>query len=220
MAKLKFIILLSIVFIPHLAEANSDSQTKLIEEKLKRSIENIKTYKSKKNSEISNLTAKIVKLEAKIEKLNRQYKQCQKNKKNSIKKLNNQLQISQNNFYLIQEESRKIKKAFLEYKAKTTQRETLEPTQKTHLMTKETPIINRVIQPVIKQYEWVEIVVENDMNIYELALQYYGRESEYSQIYRANRDVIPETLKIVNGMLLKLPITQNFRERPFILNQN
>ncbi|HHS91981.1 MAG TPA: hypothetical protein ENK82_01425 [Campylobacterales bacterium] len=87
-------------------------------------------------------------------------------------------------------------------------------------MTKETPIINRVIQPVIKQYEWVEVVVENDMNIYELALQYYGRESEYSQIYRANRDVIPETLKIVNGMLLKLPITQNFRERPFILNQN
>jgi hypothetical protein len=65
---------------------------------------------------------------------------------------------------------------------------------------------------------WIEIIVEDGVNIFELALKYYGDREEYKEIYQYNKDTIGENLEIVDGMLLKIPITTLFKEQPMILN--
>lgn len=222
---MKFIIILLSIFMLKLsAYSDRDPQTKLIEEKLKKSIENVKNFKTKKNNEIKMLNAEIDRLQLTINKLKRQYKQCQRSKRNTTNNLTEQLNISENNFYILYDENRKLKEALSKYQKRVPTETPSQPIE-TPSIQEETPIINdtlesSIIEPISMKVEWVEVVVENDMSIYELALQYYGKESEYTQIYRSNKDVIPETLKLANGMSLKLPVTHNFRERPFILNQN
>ena len=65
---------------------------------------------------------------------------------------------------------------------------------------------------------WIDIVVEDDLDIYQLALLYYKDKKEYKQIYIANRDVIGKNYKIKNGMSLKIPITDKFEEQPMFIN--
>lgn len=65
---------------------------------------------------------------------------------------------------------------------------------------------------------WVEIVVDNGLDIYQLALQYYGDRDEYRQIYTANKRIIDERLNLYNGMPLKIPISKDFEEQPMIIN--
>jgi TolA-binding protein len=194
------------------AYSATNSQSKLIEEKLKKSIENVKNFKTKKNNEIKMLNDEIAQLKLTIKKLKRQHRQCQNNKRDTIKHLTRQLTISENNFYILHKENKKLKEDILNRK-NTPQSEVV-------FIKEELINENDAIKPITIQHEWVEVVVKDDINIYELALQYYGKKSEYTQIYRANKDIIPETLKLANGMSLKLPVTHNFRERPFILNQN
>jgi hypothetical protein len=66
---------------------------------------------------------------------------------------------------------------------------------------------------------WIEIIVEDGVDIFQLALKYYGDREEYKQIYLSNQDIIGEDLQIVDGMSLKIPITQLFEEQPMILNR-
>jgi nucleoid-associated protein YgaU len=201
------------------AYSNTEAQTKMIEAKLKKSIENVKKFKAKKNNEIKMLNAEIDELKLTINKLKRKHRQCQWSKKNAANRLTEQLNISESNFYIIYEENRKLKEALLKYQKKVEPETTAQVIEDASSQD-ETSTINNVIEPITVKHEWVEIVVENNMSIYELALQYYGKESEYTRIYRANKDVIPETLQLINGMSLKLPVTDNFQERPFILNQD
>ena len=80
------------------------------------------------------------------------------------------------------------------------------------------PIQTRQALPKRKKLPWVEIVVDDNADIYELALRYYGDRSKYSQIYVANSNIIGKNLKIYNGMSLKIPMTIEFDEQPIILN--
>ena len=70
----------------------------------------------------------------------------------------------------------------------------------------------------IKQFAWVEIVVEDNLDIYELALKYYGAYEEFHFIYRANKNVLGNSMILHQGMVLHLPINENFREQPLIIN--
>ncbi len=80
-------------------------------------------------------------------------------------------------------------------------------------------IINKITpMPYVKNLPWIKIVVENNMNIYELALKYYGDKSKYIEIYSANQNIIGNNLKIYNGMSLKIPMINQFIEQPIILN--
>jgi len=74
--------------------------------------------------------------------------------------------------------------------------------------------------PVVKNLPWVEIVVEDNINIYQLALRYYGDKNKYKEIYAANQHVIGKNFKIYNGMSLKIPMSNQFEEKPMILNRD
>jgi len=67
---------------------------------------------------------------------------------------------------------------------------------------------------------WVDIVVENELDIYQLALKYYGDREKYQQIYQANINIIGTDFKIEDGMELKIPITEDFIEQPMFLNRD
>lgn len=213
------IILLSIFMLKSTAYANVDPQTQVIEAKLKKSLENVKNFKKRKNNEIKMLNAEIDQLKSTIRKMKRKHNYIQRKHKNTIKQLKNQLNMNDNDFYLLYEENKKLKEALLKYQ-KSIPIQNSSPAIQEPLSQGNTSMIDQAIKPVSVPVEWVEVVIEDDMSIYELALQYYGKESAYTEIYRANKDVIPETLRLVNGMSLKLPITHNFRERPMILNAN
>ena len=72
---------------------------------------------------------------------------------------------------------------------------------------------------IIYDTPWIEITVENNINIYELALKYYGDKQAYEKIYEANRDIMDNDLNIYNGMNLKIPITEDFEEQGILINQ-
>jgi hypothetical protein len=67
---------------------------------------------------------------------------------------------------------------------------------------------------------WVEIIVEDGVDIFQLAIKYYGDRDEYRQIYLANKNTIGDNLKITEGMTLKIPIVNQFEEQPMILNRD
>ncbi len=71
------------------------------------------------------------------------------------------------------------------------------------------PILSTVTKEDTPQ-KWINITVNNDLNIYDLALKYYGDSQEYEKIYMANQNQIDKNYQIRNGMSLKIPITENF----------
>ena len=71
-----------------------------------------------------------------------------------------------------------------------------------------------------KNLSWVEVIVDDNINIYELALRYYGDKRKYREIYVANQNIIGKNLKIYNGMSLKIPMEEQFEEQPMILNRD
>lgn len=79
----------------------------------------------------------------------------------------------------------------------------------------ETPLI---INPIPKDTSWVEIVVQDEIDIYQLALLYYGDREKYKDIYVANQEVIGTNFQIYSGMSLKIPMTVLFEEQPMMLN--
>ncbi len=66
---------------------------------------------------------------------------------------------------------------------------------------------------------WIEIVVDKNTDIYDLALKYYGSKEKYTKIYQANKNIISSDLQIYNGMTLIIPMTEDFREQGIVLNQ-
>jgi len=91
---------------------------------------------------------------------------------------------------------------------------------------KQPTVIHKVIREMqsvptlIHNTPWIEITVEDNINIYDLALKYYGDSQEYTKIYAANKNVINSNYQINNGMSLIIPITENFQEQPILLNRN
>ena len=84
-----------------------------------------------------------------------------------------------------------------------------------------TPMVIQVPQeplPKVKHLPWIEVVIENDINIYQLALLYYGNRNKYREIYAANQNIIAKDFQINNGMSLKIPISLDFEEQPMFLN--
>jgi len=73
---------------------------------------------------------------------------------------------------------------------------------------------------ITNRLSWIEIVVEDRLDIYQLALKYYGDREKYQQIYQANINIIGIDLKIKDGMELKIPITEDFIEQPMFLNRD
>jgi len=82
---------------------------------------------------------------------------------------------------------------------------TLFATESTKLELSQTP----------KDITWVNIVVgSSETTLEDLASTYYGDVKEASLIYEANKNVIPKSKKLREGMKLKMPVTSKFIDQP------
>ena len=193
---------------------------KHMEKELKILLKNITNYKRMKNAQIKDL-----KKQTKF--LKNKFNNYSKNKNDEIKKLKNELYLSKkkhiqnkkskNSCNPQRTEIKKLKKELLRTRRELSQKvkalASLKQSQEVErYITKSTPI------ETIKPTPWIEITVEKDVNIYDLALKYYGDSQEYEKIYTANRHKINSNFHIYDGMSLKIPITESFNEQPMILN--
>ena len=67
---------------------------------------------------------------------------------------------------------------------------------------------------------WIDLEVPYSMTIHELAGMYYSDEQEYHVIYNANKGVIPKSLRVSKGTLIKIPVTDKFEDQPLMLGWN
>jgi len=223
--------------------ANSDIVSK---EKLKAELliilKDLQNYKSENEKEIKSLKSKLNTEKKEFQNYKKKttqnlktYQIDSKKKQQKLQKVLNQKKRQKNNQYLklkkqlIETEKKlqnntkryqKIKKSN-QYLKKKIIKMTKEP-KKVVLYTKQEEVkanLNAPIAlPIQNNLPWVEIIVEDNINIYELALRYYGDSSKYKEIYTANKNIIGKNLRIHNGMSLRIPMTTEFDEQPIILN--
>jgi len=62
-----------------------------------------------------------------------------------------------------------------------------------------------------EESELMEVIVPNGMDIYQLALLYYGDAKKYRELYNINRDIIGSDLKVKGGQSVKVPIDLLFK---------
>ena len=166
------------------------------------------------NREIDNTVTKVSNLstqdiETILENTLKKIRIYKKEKNSEIRELTNKLEHIRNEFteYKIEKnrEIRELNSQLAIYK------ENLSNNQK-QLTTIETD--------ESKPMEWIAVVVEDEIDIFQLALKYYGDRDKYKLIYLTNKDIIGDDLKIIDGMSLKIPITEDFREQPMFLNRD
>ncbi|CAA6820155.1 MAG: Unknown protein [uncultured Sulfurovum sp.] len=179
--------------------SNTNSKTMISHDRVKSELttvlKNIKKYKEKNKKEIQDLELKFALMQKK-------FKQYRIKKNREIKSINKRLALTKKKLTRNQE------------KLKLSEQKICKDTK--------IDLIKKVERPQIKNknIEWIEIVVEDNINIYDLALKYYGDAHQYQKIYLANQNLIDNNFKIYNGMSLKIPITDSFQEQPMFLNQN
>lgn len=177
------------------------TDTKKTEEKLRTILSNIKQYKNKNE-------LKTNKLREELTAMKNEFNQYKLKKNRELKKVKSKLYSS----------NKELKDN--EQKLVRIQQEIII----THVVEEKKPILHKVIRKMkplpVLMYDtpWIEIIVEDNTNIYELALKYYGNEQEYKKIYLANQNVIANDFKIYNGMSLIIPMTGTFEEQPIMLN--
>ncbi len=167
----------------------------------------IKNKRNKTSFNISNEEIELI-LENTLKKI----KIYKKEKNREIERINNQLERLTEEFeeYKIQKdrEIKKLKSELAFYKRDSSKT----PNRETYIEEKS------VAQAISST--WIEIVVEDEVDIFQLALKYYGDRDKYKQIYLTNRDTIGDDLQIKNGMSLKIPITEQFEEKPMFINMD
>ncbi len=186
-----------------------------VEDELKSILQKVKIYKKEKKKQ-------IITLEKKLSTLKKTFHNYRVAKKDEILQLKRK--TIQNRY-----QSKKLKSK--EKKIRTLQHELallkkqLKEKKKIIVSLKEKLIQEN--QPILlttdhkeetTPQKWIKITVDNNLNIYDLALKYYGDSQEYKKIYMANQNKIDRDYQIRNGMSLKIPITENFIEQPMFIN--
>ena len=186
---------------------NNSAYQLAVEDKLTTILEKIKIYKSVKEKEIQTLKKKLANL-ANIEKKFKRYK---KTKQKELKLLKHRLKTS----------NQKLSK-HLNYKIPISTTISSEVPQNQPIVTSvinENVSIDKIIKnnTSAKKSPWIKITVRDNLNIYDLALKYYGDAQQYEKIYTANQDIIGQDYQIKNGMQLRLPMTESFEKTSYIL---
>ena len=188
---------------------------KKMKQQLTTILEDVKEYKVKNQRQNQELVNELNALKKKFNK----YKV---KKKREIRTINNKLhftkkELSKNKKKLIKVQKKKqktVKRVLFVKKSK------IEPFIAPVVTPEPIQVVYKEPKPVTlpNNTQWVEIVVQDDIDIYQLALLYYGDREKYREIYSANRHTIGKELKINNGMSLKIPMTDLFEEQPMMLN--
>jgi len=181
-----------------------DKKIAQIESQLNSILKEFSHYKKEKDQEIQKIYTLLSDKDHKIQKVSK------KLSKNERKLTELQKKI-------------KTKKAMAHRKRKSVTPKK-QPTSTTSIASEYIPkeaVFNKDLKrlPPLITVPWIEVQVENDVDIYQLALRYYKDKQEYKQIYVANRDVIGRDLKLRNGMSLKIPMTEKFEDQPIFINQ-
>ena len=225
----------------------NQNEKKTLYIKLRQVLNEIKEYKTKHEIEKKRVIQELSSIkknfndyklekENEIKKLKRELYLSQQNLNNKpvinhIKnnKLSQELNMIKNKFhnYKIErnQEFKKLKRECSIHREKR-EKEVKKLKNELHFNTNKQTNIHKVIKEmkptalILHKTPWIEITVEDNMNIYDLALKYYGDSQEYRKIYRANQNIINHNYQINNGMTLIIPISGNFREQPIVLNTN
>jgi hypothetical protein len=171
----------------------NEQEKKKLKQELKALKEAFKHYKAKKHKELKELKGQLKIIKKKLSKNKKKLRLLQKKHKSISKKVVKKKIIKK----------KVVKKKIIKKKVfpkKVVQQVTIKPL------------------PPVNNLPWVEIIVENNLNIYQLALKYYGDRERYKEIYSANRHIIGKNLKLHDGMSLRIPMTNQFEEQPMILN--
>jgi len=171
---------------------------KRIEKKLKTILKKIKVYKKRNESEKKILESELLVLKAKF---------------NNYKKEKNR-------------ELKSIKSKLYSTKRELKQAKNVKPKVK---IVKKTKIVKKVIYKEVpiyiekeptppKDIELMNVIVPDEMDIYQLALLYYGDAKKYKELYNINRDIIGSDLKVQAGQSIKIPIDLLFQSKPIALN--
>jgi len=212
---------------------SQEKQKEKLKSELRIILKDLQNYKAKNEKEIQILKFELnrkknefqnyKKNQQKLKKLLNQKKRRQVSRKNNqylkLKKqlieTEKKLQKNTKRYQKVKKNNQFLKKKIAHIKKKKKETIIISPQKKEKIkMNVNTPIP----LPIKNDLPWVEIIVEDNTNIYELALRYYGDSSKYKEIYSANKNIIGKNLKIYNGMSLKIPMTIEFDEQPIILN--
>ena len=201
----------------------NQEKTKRLQEELNTMKREFQKYKIKKNRELKKIKKKLYSSKKKMVKTTKKVtpKSIKKKPKKQLYSSKKKLKNSKKKLVKI---TRKVTHKVIKQKPKK------KKTTMVQVVTAEVPeITTSVVHKVIHKMQptpmlvydtpWIEIVVDKNTNIYDLALKYYGNAEEYKKIYAANQNIISNDLKIYNGMTLVIPMTENFREQGIVLNQ-
>ena len=68
---------------------------------------------------------------------------------------------------------------------------------------------------------WINITIRfNDTTLEDLASTYNADVKEADTIYNANKDIIGKNKKLQKNMILKIPVTEKFKDQPEHLGWN
>jgi hypothetical protein len=185
----------------------SENEKKKLQEALKNLKKEFQQYKAKKKKELAKISRELKITKKKLSKNKKKLLQSQKKLKLAQKKL-------------IRKKVAPKKVVHKKSVSKKSVHKKVAPKKIVHKKSISKKHVIKRIKPLayVKNLPWVEIVVDNNLNIYQLALKYYGDRERYKEIYSANQHLIGRNLKIHNGMSLKIPMTKQFKEQPMILN--
>ena len=189
--------------------AETNIKTISIQKKLTNTLQNVKKFKKEKNTQIANLNQEI-------NTLRKQFISYQLKKEKEIKKINQQLKQTKKALSHSQQKIKQLE-PLTQLKIQNAMEKAMEEPLQLEVQTYDTTI-DEIVLPMRINLPWVEIMVEDNIDIYQLALLYYGDVNQYTQIYAANKNIISNNFKVHNGMILKIPITSKFREQPMVLN--
>jgi len=215
--------ILIILFLISTSSIADSQKNKTIENKLTTVLHNLKKFKKEKNYKISQL-------QKELDTLKKRFYSYKVKKEKELKKANSKLRLTRKELL-----NTKIQNKLLKSQHKVKQSEAIsqltiqqsmeeamsEPIpMQIEVQTEEDAPLAKIILPINSNTPWIEITVEDDMDIFQLAKLYYGDSNQYIHIYSANRDIIPSSLKLHNNMSLKIPITSQFRDQPIVLNRD
>jgi len=189
--------------------AETNIKTISIQKKLTNTLQNVKKFKKEKNTQIANLNQEI-------NTLRKEFISYQLKKEKEIKKINQQLKQTKKALSHSQQKIKQLE-PLTQLKIQNAMEKAMEEPLQLEVQTYDTTI-DEIVLPMRINLPWVEIMVEDNIDIYQLALLYYGDVNQYTQIYAANKNIISNNFKVHNGMILKIPITSKFREQPMVLN--
>jgi seryl-tRNA synthetase len=195
-------------------EKDDNKRIDKLEEALRKITKEFSAYKRRREKKIDRLSIKL-------NHVSKEFKRYRQEKERRLKKINHELVMVKRELSLNKKKLNSIKKS-VKVKKKKKQKKKVKTIKKS--LNKKKPHQNKKLNIdsslLPPNTPWVDVVVEDGLNIYQLSMRYYKKRENYKLIYLANKDVIDSDLKVYNGMSLRIPIIDTFEEQPIFLNRS